>query len=205
MAERLIINPDNPQGRFIRRAVEALQTGGVIIYPTDTVYGIGCDIFNKKAIQRVYQIKGKNFRQPLSFICPDLKNISKYAYVSNQAYKIMKHLLPGPYTFVLEATPLVPKKIMLSKRRTVGIRIPDNKICHMLVTEFGNPIVSTSANFSGQEVLNDPDEIEHQFGSLVDVILDSGVLGLEPSSVIDLTGEIPVVLRYGKGDVSMFV
>ena len=204
MTKRISIDPHNPQGRFVGRATEVLREGGVVVYPTDTIYGIGCDIFNKKAIERIYQLKGKNKHSPMSFICPDLKNISKYAHVSNAAYKIMRHSLPGPYTFVLEASRLVPK-IMLSKRRTVGIRVPDNQICLLLVQTFGNPIVSTSANLSGMEPMNDPREIEDKLGHALDLILDAGLLGKEPSSVIDLTGETPVVLRKGKGDVSMFL
>ncbi|MDZ7262422.1 MAG: L-threonylcarbamoyladenylate synthase [candidate division KSB1 bacterium] len=200
---RVSINPQNPQGRYITQAVEVLKSGGVIAYPTDTIYGIGCDIFNKKAIERIYQIKGKEKREPLSFICPDLKDISKYAHVSNAAYKIMNHLLPGPYTFVLRGTRLVPK-IMLSKRRTVGIRVPDNQICLLMLKEFGNPIVSTSASLSDDEILNDPEKIEEKMGKQLDLILDAGLLGLTPSSVIDLTTEPPTVLRRGKGDVSMF-
>ena len=122
------INPENPQPRLIAKVVDELKKGGVIAYPTDTVYGIGCDIFEKKAIDRVRQIKGKAHKAPLSFICPDLKDISNYAHVSNRAYRVMRHLLPGPYTFILKATRLVPK-LMVSKRKTVGIRVPDNNIC----------------------------------------------------------------------------
>ena len=199
MAEILKINPDNPQGRFIRRAAEVLEKGGVIIYPTDTVYGIGCDIFNKKAIDRIYRLKGKSRKQPLSFIVPNLKDISKYAYVSDHAYRIMRRILPGPYTVVLPATRTVPKKIAPVNKRTVGIRIPDNKICQLLLEEFPNPIISTSANLSGANILNDPERIAEELGNLVDLILDAGHLGLEPSTVIDLTGDEPVVLRRGKG------
>ncbi|HHM24456.1 MAG TPA: threonylcarbamoyl-AMP synthase [Bacteroidetes bacterium] len=195
----LKINPENPQGRFIRRAVEVLERGGIIVYPTDTVYGIGCDIFNKKAIDRIYQIKGKSKKQPLSFIVPNLKDISKYAYVSDPAYRLMRRILPGPYTVVLPATRMVPKKIAPVNKRTVGIRIPDNKVCMMLLEAYPNPIISTSANLSGSEILNDPEVIAKELGHLVDLILDAGMLGLEPSTVIDLTGEEPVVLRQGKG------
>ena len=199
MADILKINPENPQGRFIRRAVEVLERGGIIVYPTDTVYGIGCDIFNKKAIDRIYQIKGKSKKQPLSFIVPNLKDISKYAYVSDPAYRLMRRILPGPYTVVLPATRMVPKKIAPVNKRTVGIRIPDNKVCMMLLEAYPNPIISTSANLSGSEILNDPEVIAKELGHLVDLILDAGMLGLEPSTVIDLTGEEPVVLRQGKG------
>jgi len=200
--ERLQIDPLHPKGRHLRRAVETLRKGGVIIYPTDTIYGLGCDIFNKEAVKRVYQIKGKSRKSPLSFICPDLKEISKYAYVSNPAYKIMKRALPGPYTFVLAATPLVPK-LLLSNRKTVGIRVPDHAICRMLLEEFGNPIVSTSVTGPNGDPLNDPNEIEALYKNQVDLMLDVGPLGLTPSTVIDLTGETPTVMREGKGDLSI--
>ena len=195
---RLEVHPDNPQVRYIGNAVDALEKGGLICYPTDTIYGIGCDIFNKKAIAKIYQLKGKNYKSPLSFIVPNLKDIAKFAHVSTPAYKLMKRYLPGPYTFVLEATKLVPK-IMLSKRRTVGIRIPDDNVCLMLLKEFANPIVSTSTSLNGIEVTNDPEDIAKRWGHAVEIFLDSGPSSLEPSTVIDLTGTEPVVLRKGKG------
>lgn len=200
MAEVLKINPDNPQGRFIKRASDVLEQGGIIVYPTDTVYGIGCDIFNKKAIERIYQLKGKERKKPLSFIVPNLKDISKYAQLSDNSYRIMRRCLPGPYTFVLPATRMVPKKIAEVNRKTIGIRIPDNKICQMLLEEFSNPIISTSSNLSGSEVLNDPEEINDQLGKRLDMILDCGILGLEASTVVDLTSEEPIILRHGKGE-----
>lgn len=199
----LSINPDNPQPRFIQMVVDVLHKGGVIAYPTDTIYGIGCDVFNKKAIERVYLIKRKDRKQPLSFICPDLKDVAKFAQVSNSNYKIMRKLFPGPYTFVLKGTNLVPK-LMLTKRRTVGIRVPDNNICQNLLREFGNPIVSTSVSQGNDEILNDPYDIEDRMGKIIDLIIDGGVLGTESSSVVDLTDEPPTVLRAGKGDVSYF-
>ncbi|MCI0512609.1 threonylcarbamoyl-AMP synthase [candidate division KSB1 bacterium] len=199
----LTINPDNPQLRLIRQAVTILQNGGVIAYPTDTIYGIGCDVFNKKAIERIYIIKQKSRKEPLSFICPDLKDVSKYAVVSNADYKIMRHFFPGPYTFVLRGTRLVPQ-LMLTKRKSVGIRVPDNKICLMLLQEFGNPIVSTSVNTVINEIVNDPYEIEQRLGNTLDLVIDGGVMGFDSSSVIDLTTEPPTVLRVGKGDVSYF-
>lgn len=195
---------DNPQQRLIDKVAEALRKEGIIAYPTDTVYGIGCDIFCKKAIERIFLIKGKSHKSPLSFICPDLKDISNYAYVSNRAYKLMRHLLPGPYTFILKATPLVPK-LMVTKRKTVGIRIPDNNICIALLRELGHPIVSTSASFGEFDIFTDPEEIDIRLGHQLDVIIDGGYLGKIPSSVIDLTNDDDFrVLRVGKGDVSIF-
>ncbi|MBP1713276.1 MAG: yrdC [Deltaproteobacteria bacterium] len=199
----LRINPQNPQPRLIKKVVETLNQGGVIAYPTDTVYGFGCSLFNKKGIERIYLIKRSEKNRPFSFICADLKDISLYTKVSNYAYKTMKRLLPGPYTFILEGTRLVPK-IMLTKRSTAGIRVPDNQICLAIVKELGHPIISTSAQLSKGEVFYDPGEIEQKAGKLLDAVIDGGILVSEPSSVIDLTDDQPKILREGKGDVSIF-
>jgi len=200
----LSINSENPQLRLIKKAVEVLKEGGIIVYPTDTVYGMGCDLFNKQAIEKIYEIKRRNKKEPLSFICADLKDISNYALVSNYAYRTLRRLLPGAYTFVLEASRLVPK-ILLTKRRTVGIRVPDNKICLTLVGELGHPIINTSAKLEQDEILSDPFEIEKKFKKLVDLVIDGGPLASDQSSVIDLIDDVPKVLRAGKGDVSDFL
>ena len=192
------INSQNPQMRLIRRVVEVLQNGGVIAYPTDTVYGFGCSLYNKKAIERIYQIKRSEKNRPFSFICADLKDISLYSKVSNYGYKTMKRLLPGPYTFILEGTRLVPK-IMLTKRKTVGIRVPDNKICLTIVRKFGRPIISTSAG------LDDPQSIRDTHASYLNLVIDGGVLYQSPSSVVSLIDDVPEVIRKGKGDISSFL
>ena len=192
------INPDNPQQRLIKRVCEVLEEGGLIAYPTDTFYGIGCDLYNKKGIQLIYRLKNRPLDKPFSFICDSLKEISRYGQVSNYAYKTMKRLLPGPYTFVLEGTRLVPK-IMLTKRKTVGIRVPDNTICLAIVSTLGRPIISTSA---GHE---DPESIRDAYGPSLDLIIDGGVLYQSPSSVVSLIGDIPEVIREGKGDISSFL
>jgi tRNA threonylcarbamoyl adenosine modification protein (Sua5/YciO/YrdC/YwlC family) len=194
------INPRHPQPRLIRRVVEALARGAVIAYPTDTIYGIGCDIFSKSGIERIYQLKDRSRKKPLSFVCSDLKDISRYAQVSDNSYRLMRKYLPGPYTFILEATKEVPR-IMMSKRRTVGIRVPDNAICLALVRELMHPIITTSANVSEQEPLCDPKEIDAQFGKVLDLAIDGGALPNVPSTVIDLTGDAPYVVREGKGPV----
>jgi tRNA threonylcarbamoyl adenosine modification protein (Sua5/YciO/YrdC/YwlC family) len=199
----ITINPKNPQRRLIRRVVEVLEGGGVIGYPTDTIYGVGCDLFNQDAIRKIHRLKKLEEKKPLSFICSDLKDISRYAYVSNYAYKMMKRLLPGPYTFVLKATKLVPK-IAMTKQNTVGIRIPDNKICLTLVKELGHPIISTSVYKPDEGLFNEPAEIEERFGKKLDLVIDGGVIVAEHSSIIDLTGDSPKVIRKGKGDVSLF-
>jgi len=199
----LKINPDNPQGRLINKVVEALIKGEVIAYPTDTVYGIGCDLFNKNAIDKVYRIKGKQRNKPLSFICSDLSDISQYAYVQDYAYKIMKRLLPGPYTFILAATKLVPKTVM-TKQKTVGIRVPENNICLEIVKNLGHPIINTSITRDEDQLFEDADSIREIYGHQLAYIIDGGRIMAEHSTVVDLTGDVPVILREGKGDVSMF-
>lgn len=198
------INSQNPQMRLIRKAIEILQDGGIIIYPTDTVYGMGCDLYNKKGIEKIYEIKRRSKKQPLSFVCADLKDISRYARVSDYAYKTMKRLLPGPYTFILEASRLVPK-IILPKRQTTGIRVPDNQICLSLVGELGHPIISTSVTVEDGEVLSNPLEIRERFEHRVDLIIDGGILVSEPSSVISLVDDSIEIVRVGKGDVSTLI
>ncbi len=198
------LHPQNPQLRYIKKAVDVLKNGGVIIYPTDTVYGIGCDIFNPEALNRVRTIKNDPDIKLLSFICPSFKEISNYAKMSDQAFRLMKHLLPGPYTFILPAVKHVPKKLW-SKRNTVGIRIPDHPIALQLVKEIGNPIISTSTTNRKGEVLYDPSEIRTIFNSKVDLMLAAGNLTGKPSSVIDLSDEEPVIVREGAGDLSLFV
>ena len=172
------------------------------MYPTDTIYGFGCDIFSKKGIERIYKIKQKS-AVGFSFIVPNLTEIAKYAHVSDYAYKTMKRLLPGPYTFVFKASKLVPKQLVPNKK-TVAIRMPDSPVCMEIVKQLGHPIISTSVNISDQPNFSDPLEIEKQFGDKVDAIIDSGIIANEPSSVIDLSGDEPVIIRRGKGDVSMF-
>ena len=200
----LEINPINPQQRLIDRVVEILRHGGVIAYPTDTSYGIGCDILNKKAIERVYLIKQRPKNKPFSFLCSDLKNISHYAKVTNYAYKTMRRMLPGPYTFILEGSNEVPK-MMLTKRRTAGIRVPNNPICMALINSLGNPIISTTASVGDEEVLNEPWLIDTHFGKQLDMVIDGGPVPGEPSSVVSLINDEPQVLREGVGDVDIFV
>lgn len=197
------INSENPQRRLIKMAVEVLRKGGIIAYPTDTYYGIGCDIMNKKAIQKIYQLKQRNKNKPFSFICSGLKNISNYAKVSNYAYKTMKRLLPGPYTFILEGSKLVPK-IMLTKRKTAGIRVPQNGICIALIEELDNPIISTSATMPDGNIFQDPSLIHDYFRSRIDIVIDGGSVPGHPSSVISLINDTPEVIRKGLGDVSVF-
>lgn len=200
----LEINPKHPEPRKIKQVVEVLSNGGIIAYPTDTYYGIGCDLLNKATIEKIYQLKRRSPVDPFSFICSDLKNISEYAQVTNYAYKNMKRLLPGPYTFVLEGSRLVPK-IMLTKRHTVGIRVPDNAICLAIVDDLGHPVISTSAtNPETKDILATPQEIKEKLGHAVDLIIDGGSVPGKPSSVVSLIGDTPEILREGSGDISIF-
>ncbi len=199
----LKINSKNPQLRLIRKVIDCLSDGGLIGYPTDTIYGIGCDLFNKKAIARIYDIKGKDRQKPLSFICADLKEISRYAKVTNYAYKTMRKLLPGPYTFILEATHLVPK-IMLTKRKTVGIRVPDNPISLSIIRELGHPIISTSVTKPDEKLYNDPEEIHETLKGKLELVIDGDRIVPEHSTIVDLSEEIPKIVRKGKGDIGYF-
>ncbi len=197
------LHPDNPQLRYINKAVDIIRNGGVIIYPTDTVYGLGCDIYNHEAVKRIYDIKNESETKLFSFICPDLKDIAKYAKVSDYAYKTIKRLVPGPYTFVLPAAKEVPKKLW-TKRKTVGIRVPDNPIALMLAKELGNPIISTSTTTRLGKTLSNPEEIRAIFEFNVDLMLSTGSLANESSSIVDLSGNEPEIIREGSGDLSLF-
>jgi tRNA threonylcarbamoyl adenosine modification protein (Sua5/YciO/YrdC/YwlC family) len=199
----LKINPQNPPQRLINQVVDIIKQGGIIAYPTDTHYGIGCDIMNKKAIERIYLLKQRDKKKPFSFICSDLKNISLYAKVTNYAYKTMKRLLPGPYTFILEGSKLVPQ-IMLTKRKTAGIRVPAHNISQALTSALGNPIISTSVTLPNGELLNEPWLIDDHLGTRVDVVIDGGPVPGVPSSVISLIDDVPQILRSGAGDVGFF-
>lgn len=204
MAKIIEINPINPQARLIEQIVEALRFGGVICYPTDTMYGIGCDIFNQKAVKRIYQIKQRPKDKPFSFMCASLTNISSYGHVGNSAYRVMRKCLPGPYTFVLSGTKLVPK-IMLTRQKTVGIRVPDYPICLALIEALGNPVLNTSAQTEGtEEPVRSAMDAEDRFGRQVDLIIDGGEIVPEPSTVVSLLEETPQILRQGKGDSSLF-
>jgi tRNA threonylcarbamoyl adenosine modification protein (Sua5/YciO/YrdC/YwlC family) len=200
----LEINTVHPQPRKIEQLVNTLRSDGVIIYPTDTVYGLGCDIGSKKALDRVRRIKKIDNKRHLAFVFSDLKLIAQYAQVTDWAYKILRKYLPGPYTFVMEATRLVPK-IVLTKRNEVGIRIPDNVVCQEMIKELGNPILSSSVRMPDDQLLDDPREMERMYKGQVDIVVDGGTFLPEPSSVISLIGDEVVVIREGKGDVRPFL
>jgi tRNA threonylcarbamoyl adenosine modification protein (Sua5/YciO/YrdC/YwlC family) len=195
------IHPEDPQPRLIKQVVECLLDGGVIIYPTDTIYGIGCNIFNADAITRIARIKNVDLKKAqFSFICADLSHISDYAKsVDTPVFRLLKAALPGPYTFILEASKQVPK-LLKTKKDTVGIRIPDNKICHCIVKELDHPLMSASLPMDGDvEYFTDPELMEEQFGKLVDIVIDGGPGHILSSTVIDCTSGAPVLIREGAG------
>jgi len=199
---RLELNNNHPEPHKIRRAVDALERGEVIAYPTDTVYGLGCDLFNKKSIDRLYQIKSMDRSRQLAIICPDLADIARYAIVENPAYRILRRLLPGPYCFILEATREVPRLVQ-SKRRTIGIRIPKNEVILAITRELGRPVISTTAHLPGEEdALIDPDEIDERFPGLA-LVVDTGAGGKTPTTVVDLTTGAPQIVREGAGPIDV--
>lgn len=197
------INPDHPEPRKVRRAVDAVLAGEVIGYPTDTVYGLGCDISNKRAIDRLYTIKGMDRNQPLAFLCPDLSEIAKYAIVDNQIYRVLRRFLPGPYCFILEATREVPRTLQ-TKRKTIGIRVPQHEVIRAVVAELGRPLISTTAQRPGEAPYVDAHEIDRDFRGL-GLVLDGGAGGIVPTSVVDLTVQPPAVVREGAGAIDEFV
>ncbi len=200
MATIYQLHPDNPQPHRIGEIREALHNGAVMLYPTDTVYAIGCDLNVKSAVARVRQIKQYANDKPLTFMCSSLSNISYYAYVTDSAYRVIKRLIPGPFTFLLPATKLVPRLVMAPKRKTIGIRVPDNAICMALIEATGNPIVSTSATtpFTPVDTRVSQAELFDQFDHLVDIIIDDDQpVGHQYSTIIDMTSNIPTIVRKG--------
>jgi tRNA threonylcarbamoyl adenosine modification protein (Sua5/YciO/YrdC/YwlC family) len=194
----LEVDISHPHPRHVSRAVEVLSRGGVIAYPTDTYYGLGCDLFSKKAIERLYQLKGRDKKKPLSFLCPDLSDVAKYAHVSNFAYRTMKGLTPGAFTFILEATRTVPE-MMMSKQKQVGIRVPEAPLARALAAGLGRPLITTSASDEEGEPLIDAKDIKDKLGHGLELILDGGVTLIEPSTVVSLIGDSIEILRQGKG------
>jgi len=194
------IHQQNPQPRLIRQVVDSLKRGGIVIYPTDTIYGLGCDIFQPKAIESICRIKCVEPQEAqLSFVCYDLRDLSHYAkQLSTPMYRMLKQYLPGPYTFILEASKQVPK-ILKTKKNTIGIRVPDNKIARCIVQEIGNPILSATLPGEYDEDYTDPEIIHKKFEKLVDIVIDGGIGGMEPSTIIDFTGDEPIVTRRGVG------
>ena len=193
---------NNPQLRAINKAVEILQSGGLVVYPTDTIYGLGCDLHNKKALEKIFRIKEMDEKSPLSLISPDLSEVSRYAKVSNQAYRVMNKCLPGPFTFLLPAMKEV-NRYMLYKRKQIGIRVPGSNVCQMLAQELGNPLISTSVPLWREKVLNSGEIIHDYFGKEIDLVLDIGTMISEPSTIVDLTKDEFEITRQGKGEIQL--
>jgi len=205
MAQFFQIHPENPQVRLIRRSVEILLEGGVIVYPTDSSYAFGCQIGAREAMERIRRIRQLDAKHNFTLVCRDLSEITTYAKIDNQAFRLLKSLTPGPYTFIHEATKQVPRRLLHPKRKAIGIRVPDNVICRALLAELDQPILSTTMMLPGDDSpLTDPEEMRDMLDKQVDLIIDGGFCGLEPTTVVDMISEPPQVLRVGKGDPCLF-
>lgn len=205
MAQHFTVHPQNPQLRLMRQAAQIVRDGGVMVYPTDSCYALGCHIGDKAAMERMRVIRGVDQRHHFSLVCRDLSEIATYARVDNRQYRMLKAATPGPYAFILEATREVPKRLQHPSRRTIGLRVPDHPVVRALLAELNEPILSSSLILPGDEApLNDPDEIRERLEHQVDLILDAGACGLEPTTVVNLTGDEPVITRMGKGDTAVF-
>ena len=202
MAQYFEIHPDNPQKRLIQQAVSIIDRGGLIIYPTDSSYALGCHIGDKSAMERIQRIRRTDNHHHFTLVCSDLSEIGTYAKVSNSDYRLMKTLTPGPYTFLLKATSVVPRRLMNPKRKTIGVRVPDNNIVHELLLELGQPIMSSTLIPPGsEEAMDDAEEIRQMFEHVVDLVIDGGFCGIEPTTVINLIDGTPEIRRHGKGAV----
>jgi len=205
MSQFFQIHPETPQARLVRQAADIVRAGGVVVYPTDSAYALGCHIGDKNALDRIRRIRKLDDRHNFTLVCRDLSEIASYAKVDNTVYRLLKHATPGPYTFILKATSEVPRRLMHTKRKTVGLRVPDNPITQALLADLGEPMMSVTLIMPGDEYpLIDPYDIRQVLGNDVDLVIDGGYCGMEPTSVIDLADDTPLVLRAGKGDISAF-
>ncbi|RLQ22683.1 threonylcarbamoyl-AMP synthase [Seongchinamella sediminis] len=205
MSQFFQIHPDNPQLRLIRQAADIIRSGGVVVYPTDSAYAIGCHIGDKNALDRIRRIRKLDARHNFTLVCRDLSEIATYARVNNTVYRLLKHCTPGPYTFILQATSEVPRRLLHSKRKTVGLRVPENNIAQALLTDLDEPMMSVTLIMPGDEYpLIDPYDIRETLQHDVDLVIDGGYCGMEPTTVIDLVDETPLVIRAGKGDIAPF-
>lgn len=205
MAQYFTIHPVNPQLRLIRQAAQIVRNGGVIVYPTDTCYALGCHIGDKAAMERMRTIRQVDERHHFSLVCSDLSEIATYAKVDNRQFRLLKAATPGCYAFILEATREVPKRLQHPSRRTIGLRIPDHPVVRALLQELGEPLLSSTLMLPGDDLpLNDPQDIRDRLDHAVDLILDGGACGLEPTTVVNLTGPEPEIVRVGKGDTALF-
>ncbi|HBO14021.1 MAG TPA: threonylcarbamoyl-AMP synthase [Halieaceae bacterium] len=205
MSQFFQVHPDNPQARLVRQAVDIIRAGGVIVYPTDSAYALGCQIGDKAALDRIRRIRRLEADHNFTLVCRDLSELATYARVDNTQYRLLRNNTPGPYTFILKATSEVPRRLMHAKRKTVGLRVPENNIAQALLADLGEPLMSVTLILPGDELpLIDPYEIRDTLEHDVDLVIDGGYCGMEPTSVIDLADDLPLVLRVGKGDVTPF-
>jgi tRNA threonylcarbamoyl adenosine modification protein (Sua5/YciO/YrdC/YwlC family) len=205
MSQFFQIHPDNPQKRLISQAVDIVRKGGVVAYPTDSAYALGCQIGDKSALETIRRIRRLDDKHNFTLVCRDLSELATYARVDNSVFRVIKNLTPGPYTFILEATNEVPRRLLHPKRRTIGIRVPDNQIALAMLEELGEPLMSVTLQLPGEELpLTDPYEIRERLEHELGVIIDGGFCGFEPTSVVDLSGDEAVILRRGKGDLNAF-
>lgn len=205
MSQFFHIHPENPQGRLINQAVEILNSGGVIVYPTDSGYAIGCKLGEKKAMDRIIAIRKIDKNHNFTLVCRDLSELATFARVDNSAFRAIRAVTPGPYTFIFKGTKEVPKRVLNERKKTIGIRVPDNKIALALLTELGEPLMSSTLLLPGDEfAASDPDEIRERLEKHVDLIIHGGYLSERPTSVIDMSEQTPVVLRHGEGDTQLF-
>ncbi|MEZ5556865.1 L-threonylcarbamoyladenylate synthase [Haliea sp.] len=205
MSQFFQIHPENPQARLIRQAADIVRGGGVVVYPTDSAYALGCHIGDKAALDRIRRIRRLDDRHNFTLVCRDLSDIANYARVDNTVYRLLKACTPGAYTFILRATSEVPRRLMHPKRKTVGLRIPDNAVAMALLADLGEPMMSVTLIMPGDELpLIDPYEIRDVLEHEVDLVIDGGYCGLEPTTVVDLADDLPIILRAGKGDVTPF-
>ena len=205
MSQFFQIHPQDPQPRLIHRAVEWLREGAVIAYPTDSSYALGCVIGDKGAVERIRRLRNLGDKHNFTLVCRDLSEIATYAKVDNTAYRLLKTLTPGPYTFILKATHEVPRRLQHPKRKTIGIRVPDNNIAQALLAELGEPLMSTTLILPGADMpMTDPEEMRERLEHEVDLVIDGGNCGFEPTTVVDLVDGVPKLVRTGKGDASLF-
>ena len=205
MAQLFTIHPDNPQPRLVRQAAEIVRGGGVIVYPTDSCCALGCRIGDKAAMERIRAIREVDERHHLTLVCRDLAEIGQYARVDNTQFRLLKAATPGSYTFILQATKEVPKRLMHPSRRTIGLRVPDHRVAQALLEELGEPLLSSTLILPGDELpLNDSDEIRERLERRVELVIDAGPCGIVPTTVVDLTGDAPVITRVGKGSPALF-
>jgi tRNA threonylcarbamoyl adenosine modification protein (Sua5/YciO/YrdC/YwlC family) len=205
MSQFFQIHPDNPQARLIKQAAQIIHGGGIVALPTDSCYALVCHLDDKAAVEKLRRIRGIDDKHHLTLLCRDLSEIAEYARVDNRQFRLLKAATPGPYTIILEATRSVPRRLSHPSRKTIGLRVPENAIAHAILAELGQPLIGTTLMLPGdEEMLNDPETIRERLEKLVDLVIDGGACSLEPTTVIDFSGDEPVLMRHGRGDPATF-